>query len=139
MLENSLQANQSHNKWSDRSKVGIFLCHSPHHASNIPLVLNTQTANVPPQFHCVYDDEFDTCKRNAKFESLWQHKAKITMEKLDAPLLDILPTDSVDCTNTPHLLPKSNNPPPIFLVNWEHSHSNEVNEQDPEFPDSNDE
>jgi hypothetical protein len=32
VLEDSLQAQHSHNKWSDRARVGIFLCHSPHHA-----------------------------------------------------------------------------------------------------------
>ena len=85
----------------------------------MPLVLNTQTANVTPQFHCIYDDEFDTCKRDAKFESLWQYKAKITTEKLDAPLLDILPTSPENWTNVHHTLPRSSDPPPMFSVNWE--------------------
>ncbi|MEM1010162.1 MAG: hypothetical protein AAGJ35_14295, partial [Myxococcota bacterium] len=78
VLEDSLQSQQSHNKWSDRSRVGIFLCHSPRHATSVPLVLNTQTGNVAPQFHCIYDDEFATCKRDAKFSSLWQAKAQFT-------------------------------------------------------------
>lgn len=77
VLEDKLQAQHAHNKWSDRSKVGIYLCHLPHHASNVPLVLNTRTGHVTPQFHCVYDDAFATCKRDAKFESLWQMKAKL--------------------------------------------------------------
>jgi hypothetical protein len=38
ILEGKLQAEQSYNKWMDRSKVGIFLRHSPEHASNVPLV-----------------------------------------------------------------------------------------------------
>lgn len=77
VLENALQERHAHNKWSDRSRVGIFLCHSPQHAANVPLVLNSQTGNVSPQFHCIYDDEFATCRRDAKFQSLWQHKAKL--------------------------------------------------------------
>ena len=77
ILEDKLQALQSHNKWSDRSKVGIFMTHSPSHSSNVPLVLNTRTAHVTPQFHCLYDDEFATCKRDPKFQSLWQYKAKV--------------------------------------------------------------
>jgi hypothetical protein len=72
VLENSLQALQSHNKWIDCSKVGIYLCHSPNHVSSVPLILNTQTGLVSPQFHCIYDNEFSTCKRDAKFRSLWQ-------------------------------------------------------------------
>lgn len=83
VLEDSLQAQQSHNKWQDRSRVGIFLCHSPNHATSVPLVLNTRTGNVAPQFHCVYDDDFSTCKRDAKFVSLWQFKAKLS--SLPAP------------------------------------------------------
>ena len=77
VLEASLQSHKSHNKLSDRSKVGIFLCHSPPHACSSPLVLNTQTGNVSPQFHCLFDPDFNTCKRDVKFQSIWQHKAKL--------------------------------------------------------------
>ena len=77
VLENKLQASQSHNKWTDRSKVAIFLQHSPMHSSSVSLVLNTKTSNVTPQFHCLYDDEFATCKRDAKLNSVWQVKAKL--------------------------------------------------------------
>jgi len=77
VLRTALQAQHSHNKWPYRSQVGIFMCHSPRHSSSVPLVLNTQTDNVTPKFHCIYDDKFDTCKKNAKFKSLWQCKAKL--------------------------------------------------------------
>jgi hypothetical protein len=71
VLEQALQAQHAHNKWTDRSRVGILLCHSPNHSSNVPLILNTQSGNVSPQFHCIYDDDFSSCKRDAKFQSLW--------------------------------------------------------------------
>ena len=77
VLEPNLQALKAHNKWTDRSRVGIFLCHSPSHSSNVPLILNTTTGNVTPQFHCIYDNEFSTCRTDAKFTSAWQIKAKI--------------------------------------------------------------
>ena len=48
VLESALQAQQSHNKRIDRSRVGIFLCHSPSHSTRVPLILNTRTANVSP-------------------------------------------------------------------------------------------
>jgi hypothetical protein len=97
-LEGKLQAQQSYNKWMDRSKVGICLCHSPDHASNVPLVLNTQTGNVSPQFfHCLYDNEFASCRRDAKFQSLWQRKAKFQAKKLD----DV---DQIDSSNTNSIL-----------------------------------
>ena len=77
VLEASLQIQKSHNKWSDRSKVGILLCHSPLHALSVPLVLNTQIGNVIHHFHCLFDPDFNTCKRDVKFHSIWQHKAKL--------------------------------------------------------------
>jgi hypothetical protein len=83
ILEGKLQAQHAFNKWKDHSKVGIFLCHSPEHALNVPLVLNTQTGNVVPQFHCIYDNEFTTCRRSARFESLWQMKAKLMHVQMD--------------------------------------------------------
>ena len=70
VLENSLKSQKSHNKWSDRARVGIFMCHSPHHSTSVLLVFNTQSGNVSPQFHCIYDDDFNTCKQEAKFQSL---------------------------------------------------------------------
>ena len=68
VLENYLQSQKSHNKWSDRARVGIFMCHSPHHSTSVPLVLKTQSGNVSPQFHCIYNDNFNTCKQDAKFQ-----------------------------------------------------------------------
>ena len=70
VLAQKLQSQQSHNKWTDRSRVGIFLTHSPVHSSNVPLVLNASTGNVSPQFHCLHDDEFSTCKRDANLNSV---------------------------------------------------------------------
>lgn len=55
-------------------ELALFL---PRHTSSVPLILNTQTGLVSPQFHCVYDDSFDTVAADAKFESLWQRKAKL--------------------------------------------------------------
>ena len=100
VLENKLQASQSHNKWADRSRVGIFLQHSPDHSSSVPLVLNTSSGNVSPQFHCIYDDEFATCRRDVKFQSVWQAKARLSSDDLSTiikPPLIHLPT-TVDFT-----------------------------------------
>jgi hypothetical protein len=80
-------------RWDDRSRVGIHLCHSPNHASNVSLVLNTQTGHVSPQFHCVFDDNFDTVTRDKKFQSLWQQKANLQSgSSTDPESSDSLPT-----------------------------------------------
>ena len=96
VLENYLQSGKSHNKWIYRSIFGIYLSHLPQHASNIPLLLNTKSGNVSPQCHCVYDNEFETCKRDAKFKSLWKHKYKRTEETVERYELDYLPTKPPD-------------------------------------------
>ena len=45
-------------KWDPRSRLGIYLGHSPSHAGSVALVLNPRTGLVSPQFHVVIDDDF---------------------------------------------------------------------------------
>ena len=47
-------------KWEPRSRLGIFVGHSPDHASDVALVLNPRTGLVSPQYHVVFDDSFST-------------------------------------------------------------------------------
>lgn len=47
-------------KWDPRARSGIYLGHSPLHASSVALVLNPKTLHVSPQYHVVFDDEFTT-------------------------------------------------------------------------------
>lgn len=77
VLQAPLQSGSPFPKWNERSWVGIFLCHSPHHAASVPLILSTQTGLVSPQFHCVFDDTFDTVKHDPADTSLWQRKAHL--------------------------------------------------------------
>ena len=42
--------------------MGVYLGHSPDHATTVPLILNTATGLVSPQFHIVFDDSFTTTK-----------------------------------------------------------------------------
>ena len=41
----------------------------------MPLVLNPRSGFVSPQFHCVFDDQFDSVANDANFNDLWAHKA----------------------------------------------------------------
>jgi hypothetical protein len=97
VLKSSLQSLKSHNKWEDRSRVGIFMCHLRNHVSSVPLILNTQSGNVSPQFHCIYDDDFSICKRDAKFQSLCQFKAKLQSKPVALERIDALPTMPPQC------------------------------------------
>ena len=47
-------------KWDPRARLGIYLGQSPSHAGSVDLVVNPNTGLVSPQFHFVFDDNFET-------------------------------------------------------------------------------
>jgi hypothetical protein len=47
-------------KWEPRSRICVYLGHSPFHAGSIALVFNLKTARVSPQYHVLFDDDFST-------------------------------------------------------------------------------
>jgi hypothetical protein len=60
VLKKELQDHKKIRKWSDRTRVGINLGYSSRHALNVSFILNLQTGLVSPQYHCQYDDLFET-------------------------------------------------------------------------------
>lgn len=60
VLDKSLQDGKKIPKWRPRSARSIYMGVSLNHASSVPLVLNTSTGAVTPQFHIVFDDWFAT-------------------------------------------------------------------------------
>lgn len=60
VLDPALQDGNKIPKWTPRSRLGLFVGFSPHHSSLVPLVLNTTTGKISPQFHVVFDDDFNT-------------------------------------------------------------------------------
>ena len=60
MFDPTLQQGSKFPKWQPRSRCGIFVGFSPVHSSDVPLILNTQTGHISPQFHVVFDDNFST-------------------------------------------------------------------------------
>ena len=62
ILDNDLQSGKKIDKWSDRSKMGIYLGRSPQHAKSVHLVLSLTTGLVSPQFHVKTDDKFETLR-----------------------------------------------------------------------------
>lgn len=74
VLDSALQQGKSIPKWSERARVGIFLCNSPDHAATVPFILNTSTGLTSPQFHVVIDDDFDTADDDKHFVSSWQQR-----------------------------------------------------------------
>ncbi len=55
-------------KWEPRSRLEIYVGHSPSHAGSVALVLNPRTGQVSPQFCVVFDDLFTTLPYMKKSE-----------------------------------------------------------------------
>ena len=60
VLEPRLQDNHKIPKWQPRSRQGQFMGFSPDHAQTVGMIRNLRTGFISPQFHCVYDDWFET-------------------------------------------------------------------------------
>ncbi len=77
-LQNELAAGNTIPKWSLKAHLGLNLGPSPMHARNMYLVLNLSTGLVSPQYHCHFDDFFETTKYGGPdvlVSSTWQQLA----------------------------------------------------------------
>jgi hypothetical protein len=73
VLEPMLQDGKKLPKWRRRSRVGQFLGFSSDHATTVGLIRNLATGYVSPQFHVVFDEQFQTVVgRGTLTEALWQ-------------------------------------------------------------------
>ncbi len=76
VLDSNLQANKrAGSKWKQRTRLGVNLGFSPQHAKSVHLVLSLNSGCVSPQFHCTFDNNFETLKEYNLPESQWQVKA----------------------------------------------------------------
>ena len=69
-------------KWEPRSRMGIYIGHSPSHAGSFTLVLNPRTRHVSPQYHVIYDENFTTvsCMSKGQVPSNWAQLVKDSSE-----------------------------------------------------------
>jgi hypothetical protein len=77
-LHSALASSNSIPRWDPRACLGLNLGPSPTHACNVHLVLSLSTGLVSPQFHCCFDDFFETCKYEVPdggISSTWQRLA----------------------------------------------------------------
>ncbi len=61
-LQNALASGKLLPRWSPRARLDLNLGPSPTHARNVYLVLNLMTRCVSPQYHCHFDDFFETTR-----------------------------------------------------------------------------
>jgi hypothetical protein len=81
-LENNLAAGNSTPHWSPRAHLGVNLGPSPLHARNVYLVLNLHTGCVSPQYHCRFDNFFETVRHGGPDVSVplgWQQLSVLTI------------------------------------------------------------
>jgi hypothetical protein len=77
-LQNELSSGGTIPHWSPCTRLGVNLGPSQSHACNVFLILNLHTGCVSPQFHCRFDDFFETVKHggpNVGIPSVWQQLA----------------------------------------------------------------
>ena len=88
VLNASLQAGNTIQKWDQRARLGTNLGSSPHHARSVSLILNLTSGLVSPQFHIIHDNFFETVRPGAtdeKSPSLWQRLSGFAKGRLDKP------------------------------------------------------
>ena len=101
VLEADLQDGKKIPKWNPRARLGIFVWFSNVHSSLVPLVLNTHTGKISPQYHVVFDDKFSTVHSPPSNERLSEQWARIF--KLDREFYLDLEYDENGCLKT-HLI-----------------------------------
>jgi hypothetical protein len=77
-LQNELSSSDTIPHWSPCAQLGVNLGPSPSHACNMFLILNLHTGCVSPQFHCRFNNFFETVKHggpNISIPSIWQQLA----------------------------------------------------------------
>jgi hypothetical protein len=73
VLDPRLQDSKKIPKWKMRSRRGIYLGISKHHSSTVHLILNPETGNISPQYHCIFDDTFSTVWADGLFDhNIWE-------------------------------------------------------------------
>ena len=74
VLDPRLQDSKKIPKWKMRSRRGIYLGISKLHSSTVHLVLNPETGNISPQYHCIFDDTFSTVWSDGLFDhNIWEN------------------------------------------------------------------
>jgi hypothetical protein len=108
-LQNALASGKLLPRWSPCARLGLNLGPSPTHARNIYLVLNLMTRCVSPQYHCWFDDFFETTRHGGLDVSdtiCWQqlaglsHVAKI-LSDLARPMQSSTVSQTIPLKNRP--------------------------------------
>ncbi len=115
-LHHAFAGSKSIPQWDPRVRIRLNLGPSPMHAHNVHLVLSLTTGLVSPQFHCCFDEFYETCKCGVSdmgISSMWQCLAGLEHAngdpwiQSDQRLLSCAPISKTD-NSTKSQLPTSN-------------------------------
>jgi transposase InsO family protein len=140
VLDPALQDGTKIPKWDTRARRGMFVGFSSSHSSLVPLVLNITTGKITPQFHVIFDDQFQTVTSLPKGTSLRDEWLNILAfgndcfldvnTEVDDSLLDTsqhqrtLPRELFDWFNQQPSTPTPSSPttftPPLIVEQPEH-------------------
>jgi hypothetical protein len=62
VLGRRMQEGTSPHKWTKRTTQKVYVGHLRHYSKSVPMVWDPKTKLVSPQFHVMFDDNFDTVK-----------------------------------------------------------------------------
>ena len=79
VLDKAIQDGRKIPRWKPRSDRMLYMGTSRYHASTVPLVLNTSTGYISPQFHVVFDDWFATVGSSDEETPDFQSKEWLSM------------------------------------------------------------
>jgi hypothetical protein len=66
VLQKELQDGTSYSKWKPRAWQGVYIGNSACHSSAIPLIYNSKTTHISPQFHVLFDEHFPTATNHSQ-------------------------------------------------------------------------
>jgi len=98
-------------KWEPRSRIGVYLGHSPFHAGSVALIFNPKTARVSPQYHVVFDDDFTTvpCMERGEVPPNWADLCRLSAESATDESVDLalewMSGQQLDVDEDGHLVP----------------------------------
>jgi hypothetical protein len=98
-------------KWEPRSRIGVYLGHSPFHAGSVALVFNPKTARVSPQYHVIFDDDFSTVPYMERGEvpPNWDDLCRLSAESATDESIDLalewMSGQQMDVDEDGHLVP----------------------------------
>jgi hypothetical protein len=88
VLDRRMQEGTSPPKWTKRTTQKVYVGHLHHYSKSVPMAWDPKTKLVSPQFHVMFDDNFDTVQapnQNVKHTETMDRVFKTNSYKYDDP------------------------------------------------------